>query len=119
MDRNHKSNNYCVHQIKIFNHFQHVMSERKESKQQASDHSSNETEHEYYLRVTAEAKRHPPTHDCPENECDVCAFRDCPMNDVLHYACSDGCPSCNAMSTHATVQHSTVQWHSATQAQHQ
>jgi hypothetical protein len=36
---------------------------------------------------------HPAAQDCPEPECSVCAERDCPNRDSLHYH-HDGCPSC-------------------------
>lgn len=36
---------------------------------------------------------HPSTKDCPEPECFVCAVRDCPYGEPLHYD-KDGCPAC-------------------------
>jgi hypothetical protein len=38
---------------------------------------------------------HPPTAVCPDSDCVQCSARDCPLNDVLHYGTSDGCPSCS------------------------
>lgn len=36
---------------------------------------------------------HPYFDECGENECEICAVRDCPDADPLHYH-HDGCPSC-------------------------
>lgn len=48
-----------------------------------------------YVRrqVHAELPSHPPTDVCEEPECLVCAFRDCPYQEPLHYH-HDGCPAC-------------------------
>lgn len=37
---------------------------------------------------------HPPTDECPDMECGLCAKRDCPQKDVFHFH-HDGCPSCD------------------------
>lgn len=36
---------------------------------------------------------HPSRDECPDEECSVCAVRDCPWHEPLHYH-HDGCPSC-------------------------
>jgi len=36
---------------------------------------------------------HPPTDVCPDYECSMCAIRDCPWHEPLHYH-HDGCPAC-------------------------
>jgi hypothetical protein len=36
---------------------------------------------------------HPPTAECKDAECEICAYRDCPHHDTQHYH-HDGCPSC-------------------------
>lgn len=36
---------------------------------------------------------HPQAKDCEEDECWICAIRDCPHHEPLHYH-HDGCPSC-------------------------
>lgn len=40
-----------------------------------------------------EAKNHPATTDCPDSECYICGWRDCPHHEPLHYH-HDGCPAC-------------------------
>ena len=47
-----------------------------------------------FARYELEAAAHPATQDCPDAECDVCAFRDCPHHETLHYH-HDGCPACH------------------------
>lgn len=37
---------------------------------------------------------HPPTHECPDEECMLCGLRDCPLDEPLHYH-HDGCPACS------------------------
>jgi hypothetical protein len=37
---------------------------------------------------------HPPTDVCPDAECMICAVRDCPAQEPLHYH-HDGCPVCD------------------------
>ncbi len=39
------------------------------------------------------AKHHPATIECPEAECVVCAYRDCPYGSYTHYD-KDGCTWC-------------------------
>jgi hypothetical protein len=36
---------------------------------------------------------HPTTEECPVGECPLCAVRDCPHEESLHYH-HDGCPTC-------------------------
>lgn len=36
---------------------------------------------------------HPQAKDCDEDECWICAIRDCPYHEPLHYH-HDGCPAC-------------------------
>jgi hypothetical protein len=36
---------------------------------------------------------HPPTQDCDDAECWICAARDCPHREPMHYH-HDGCPAC-------------------------
>jgi hypothetical protein len=36
---------------------------------------------------------HPPTDRCVVAECELCALRDCPAHEPLHYH-HDGCPIC-------------------------
>lgn len=45
-------------------------------------------------QLLQEAKTHPPTDECPDPECMVCAVRDCPDQEPLHYH-HDGCPCCS------------------------
>lgn len=47
-----------------------------------------------FERYELEAAAHPATQDCPDAECDVCAFRDCPHHETMHYH-HDGCPACH------------------------
>ena len=35
--------------------------------------------------------KHPPTELCPDMECLICGYRDCPHHEPLHYH-HDGCP---------------------------
>lgn len=37
---------------------------------------------------------HPKTEKCPDMECSLCAERDCPFGEPLHYH-HDGCPCCD------------------------
>lgn len=37
---------------------------------------------------------HPSADDCPDPECEICALRDCPFKEPLHYH-HDGCPICS------------------------
>lgn len=53
------------------------------------------------VRYVIESETHPPTAECPDAECDVCAFRDCPHRETLHYH-HDGCPACDAPPTPRT-----------------
>jgi hypothetical protein len=50
---------------------------------------------------------HPPTAECPDPECMVCAMRDCPDHEPLHYH-HDGCPCCSYRSL--PEQNSTNDW---------
>lgn len=43
--------------------------------------------------LKAKVKDHPPTDQCPDQECMVCGVRDCPHGEPLHYH-HDGCPAC-------------------------
>jgi hypothetical protein len=45
-----------------------------------------------------EAFSHPATDQCPDMECMMCAMRDCPDNEPLHYH-HDGCPCCGQSQT--------------------
>jgi cytochrome c1 len=47
-----------------------------------------------YHRYVAEAATHPPTSECPIDECSVCGFRDCPAQNDAH-CYKDGCPDCH------------------------
>ncbi len=47
----------------------------------------------WYDQQAALAKDHPPTSECPDAECAVCAIRDCPHQAAEHYW-ADGCPAC-------------------------
>jgi hypothetical protein len=38
---------------------------------------------------------HSNTEACPDSECVICAMRDCPEHEPLHYS-SDGCPLCDS-----------------------
>jgi hypothetical protein len=42
------------------------------------------------------SKDHPPTIECPIDECNVCAVRDCVKQAPEHYW-KDGCPACSTM----------------------
>lgn len=44
-------------------------------------------------RIWLRVLDHPPTAQCPEDECMACAMRDCPDHEPLHYH-HDGCPIC-------------------------
>ena len=46
-------------------------------------------------RLVAEVGAHPPTSECPDAECDLCGFRDCPHKSPDHYL-KDGCTACYA-----------------------
>ena len=75
------------------------MEENKESKEekQMLDAEHNDPAHpdmdDYYAEVMARIPGHPLAHDCPIDECDVCAVRDCPHGAIEHYW-HDGCPAC-------------------------
>lgn len=45
---------------------------------------------------------HPKTEDCDIDECSICAERDCPFGEPLHYH-HDGCPACYEESGHEWV----------------
>lgn len=45
-------------------------------------------------RIRAEVASHPATADCPDQECLICGYRDCPYQEPLHYH-HDGCPACD------------------------
>lgn len=45
---------------------------------------------------------HPPTGDCDDAECTVCAVRDCPFREPFHYH-HDGCPACYVHSAPAAA----------------
>ena len=47
-----------------------------------------------YQRLVTEAATHPPTSECPFDECPVCGFRDCPSQYDSHYY-KDGCLACH------------------------
>lgn len=51
-----------------------------------------------YATLVAEAATHPPTSECPFDECSVCGFRDCPAQSDAHYY-HDGCPECHGPKT--------------------
>lgn len=36
---------------------------------------------------------HPSIDNCDDDECMICAIRDCPTQHILHYH-HDGCPDC-------------------------
>lgn len=46
------------------------------------------------LSLEERVKDHPPTDQCPDMECIVCGYRDCPHGEPLHYH-HDGCPCCS------------------------
>lgn len=37
---------------------------------------------------------HPTRDDCPDPECMICSWRDCPDHEPLHYDTDGPCPSC-------------------------
>lgn len=43
--------------------------------------------------MAEEIEKHPPTDQCPDQECWICGARDCPFHEPLHYH-HDGCPIC-------------------------
>lgn len=45
-------------------------------------------------KVAMFLEQHPPAVRCGVNECELCAWRDCPHSEVLHYH-HDGCPACS------------------------
>jgi hypothetical protein len=47
----------------------------------------------YLDELRAEIPNHPPTDECPDQECVICGMRDCPYGGPLHYH-HDGCPDC-------------------------
>ena len=46
--------------------------------------------HERLWDVLAEG--HPKLEDCPDPECMVCGYRECPLNEPMHFH-HDGCPA--------------------------
>ena len=47
------------------------------------------------------AANHMPTNECPDQECSLCAIRDCPNQCAEHYW-HDGCPACY-VAEHAVI----------------
>lgn len=61
-----------------------------------NEHSWEESEWEESDTIEefrAQIPNHPPTNECPDMECCICAMRDCPGEEPLHYH-HDGCPYC-------------------------
>lgn len=59
----------------------------------------NQLEHvvrEFDDAVASLTDAHPSAEACPVDECGVCAMRDCPRHEVLHYH-HDGCPACSEL----------------------
>lgn len=48
----------------------------------------------YITALLADVPGHPLADACPVPECHVCAVRDCPHGEPLHYD-DDGCPACD------------------------
>lgn len=49
---------------------------------------------EYSKNQKMQQDSHPSTSMCPDQECYICAARDCPHGSSMHYD-KDGCPSCD------------------------
>lgn len=49
--------------------------------------------------ILAQLPEHPATAACPDPECLVCGYRDCPLHEPLHYH-HDGCPAEWAAARH-------------------
>lgn len=47
-----------------------------------------------YAALPVAPEPHPAADDCPDPECEICAVRDCPFGEPLHYH-HDGCPACS------------------------
>lgn len=45
------------------------------------------------MRIAGKIRGHPSTESCKDVTCQVCAMRDCPYKEPLHYH-QDGCPAC-------------------------
>ena len=47
---------------------------------------------QWFVRASA---GHPSRDECPDPECMICGYRDCPDHEPLHYDTDGPCPSCN------------------------
>lgn len=64
-----------------------------------SDNDANarayaEWEADTVLAVAAHRGEFPALDDCPDHECYLCGFQECPHKEPLHFH-HDGCPACS------------------------